>query len=123
MIIAGNLNTLRLLQGTEYFPELKNTVLFLEDDGESKPWHFLRDLKALSLAPGFEEIKGMVMGRFQIKSEMSRQILEKILDAAGILDMGIPVVANADFGHTMPMATIPVGGEARIEDGRIFIRA
>ena len=31
-IIGGNLCTLNLLQGTEYMPDIKNSILFLEDD-------------------------------------------------------------------------------------------
>ena len=34
-IIGGNLCTLNLLQGTEYMPDLDNSVLFIEDDGET----------------------------------------------------------------------------------------
>jgi muramoyltetrapeptide carboxypeptidase len=27
---------------------------------------------------------------------------------------GIPVIANADFGHTTPQFTFPVGGQGRL---------
>lgn len=37
-IIGGNLCTLNLLQGTEYFPSLKDSILFIEDDYESQVW-------------------------------------------------------------------------------------
>ena len=28
---------------------------------------------------------------------------------------GIPIIANVDFGHTMPIITFPIGGVAEIE--------
>lgn len=31
-IVGGNLCTLNLLQGTEFMPELKDTILFIEDN-------------------------------------------------------------------------------------------
>ncbi|MCL5101744.1 MAG: hypothetical protein M1544_00075 [Candidatus Marsarchaeota archaeon] len=36
----------------------------------------------------------------------------------------IPVIFNADFGHTSPMATFPIGGIAEIEaaNGKARIR-
>ncbi|MEV8146789.1 hypothetical protein AB0O52_01420 [Arthrobacter sp. NPDC080073] len=27
---------------------------------------------------------------------------------------GLPVLANADFGHTSPMLSFPIGGEAEV---------
>jgi muramoyltetrapeptide carboxypeptidase LdcA involved in peptidoglycan recycling len=30
---------------------------------------------------------------------------------------GLPVLANADFGHTSPIFTFPIGGEAEIAVG------
>ena len=27
----------------------------------------------------------------------------------------LPVIANVDFGHTSPIITFPIGGEARLE--------
>ncbi len=52
-IIGGNLSTLGLLQGTEYFPDLKGAVLFIEDDWESSAAFFDRDLQSLLHLPAF----------------------------------------------------------------------
>ena len=112
-IIGGNLCTLNLLQGTEFMPSLKNTILFIEDDEESKPQHFDRDLQSLIHLPDFDGVKGIVIGRFQKASEMNERLLTKIIKTKRKLN-DIPVIANVDFGHTTPHITFPIGGKARI---------
>ncbi len=113
-IIGGNLCTLNLLQGTEYMPELKNTILFLEDDNESKPHTFDRDLQSLIHQPGFDGVKGLVIGRFQDKSEMTREKLIKIIKTKKELQ-NIPIIADVDFGHTEPKITFSIGGTVALE--------
>ena len=53
---------------------------------------------------------------------MRRPLLEKIIASKKELK-NIPVIANADFGHTMPMFTFAVGGTARISanDSRVTL--
>ena len=113
-IIGANLCTFNLLHGTSYMPSLKNSILFLEDDDTSNPLLFDRDLQSLIHQPGFEGVKGIVIGRFEKKSEMSRDLLQKIIKSKKELEK-IPVIADADFGHTYPMFSFPIGGEVKIE--------
>jgi len=108
-VIGGNLCTLNLLQGTPFMPSLKNTILFVEDDEESKPQHFDRDLQSLLHQPGFAGVRGLVIGRFQKASGMTDDLLAKIITSKQELDH-IPVVAGVDFGHTTPHITFPIGG-------------
>ncbi|WP_449601277.1 S66 family peptidase [Paenibacillus sp. Marseille-Q9583] len=112
-IIGGNLCTLNLLQGTEYMPSLKNSILFLEDDYESSPATFDRDLQSLIHQPDFQHVKGLVIGRFQQGSRMTKELLIKIITSKEELS-DIPVIADVDFGHTSPMITFPVGGQASL---------
>ncbi|MEK5397382.1 S66 family peptidase [Paenibacillus sp. FSL K6-2859] len=112
-IIGGNLCTLNLLQGTEYMPSLKNSILFLEDDYESSPATFDRDLQSLIHQPDFRHVKGLVIGRFQQGSRMTKELLIKIITSKEELS-DIPVIADVDFGHTSPMITFPVGGQASL---------
>lgn len=113
-ILGGNLCTFNLLQGTKYFPYLKDSVLFLEDDYESKPHTFDRDLQSLIHLPDFSKIKGIVIGRFQKASEMTNELLTKIVKTKKPLK-NLPVIANVDFGHTDPKITFPIGGLARFK--------
>lgn len=112
-LLGGNLCTLNLLQGTEYMPALANSILMVEDDDESKPLTFDRDLQSLIHQPGFEGVKGLVIGRFQRKSEMEPEKLVKIIKSKEELT-NIPVVVNADFGHTTPQFTFPIGGKGKL---------
>ncbi len=112
-IIGGNINTLNLLQGTEYFPDLTDSILFLEDDYETVPHTFDRDLQSLIHLPDFNRVKGLVIGRFQKKSNMTDELLMKIIKTKKELN-NIPVIANVDFGHSDPKITFPVGGEVKI---------
>lgn len=112
-LIGGNLCTLNLLQGTDLMPDLRGALVFIEDDSESMPVTFDRDLTSLTQQPGFGEISGLLIGRFQTEVEMSRRALATILASKRELD-GVPIVANMDFGHTDPILTLPVGGKASL---------
>jgi muramoyltetrapeptide carboxypeptidase len=77
--IGGNLCTLQLLQGTEYMPKLKNAILFLEDDAYTDGCddvEFDRNLQSLIHQNDFHEVKGIVIGRFQKKSNMTLKKLD-----------------------------------------------
>ena len=41
-------------------------------------------------------------------------LLQKIVDSKKELE-NIPVIAEADFGHTLPLFTFPIGGEVKLE--------
>lgn len=112
-IIGANLCTLNLLQGTEYFSELKNSILFLEDDYESKSVHFDRDLQSLLHLPAFKGVRGIVIGRFQTGSKMSAEDLKEIIASKDELAK-LPVITEVDFGHSQPMITFPIGGKVEI---------
>ncbi|WP_336211807.1 S66 peptidase family protein [Nonomuraea sp. LPB2021202275-12-8] len=112
-IIGGNLCTLNLLQGTPYMPSLDNAILIVEDDYESHPATFARNLTSLLQLPDAVGIRGLAIGRFQKESRMTRSLLEQIIATQPSLT-GIPVLANIDVGHTYPLATFPVGGAAHL---------
>lgn len=123
-IIGGNLSTLNLLQGTEYMPSLEKSIVFLEDDDESSAELFDRDLQSLLHLPGFSGVKGLVIGRFQQRSNLTNEKLIRIIRTKHEL-AGLPVLANLNFGHTQPFFTFPIGGTARMVaeggESRLFI--
>jgi muramoyltetrapeptide carboxypeptidase len=117
-IIGGNLGTLSALFGTEYMPDLKNTILFLEDDECEKFNEFDRLLQSLVHQLNFSSVKGIVLGRFQVASEMSNKLIKELFTTKPQLEK-IPIIANVDFGHTSPIITYPVGGEVAINVNHI----
>lgn len=121
-LVGGNLGLLDELKGTPYFPDIRDSVLFLEHCAEHEVWTFNRNLQALCLHPDFASVRAVVFGRFEPENQMNRPLLERILGAKKEL-AGKPVIANVDFGHTTPIVTFPVGGRCRIEDGGIELTA
>jgi muramoyltetrapeptide carboxypeptidase LdcA involved in peptidoglycan recycling len=120
-IVGGNLCTFLLQLGTPYQPHFeKDTVLFLEDDGESSAVHFDRNLQALINQDDFKNVTGLVIGRFQKASKITRSDLEFIVNSKPELAR-LPIIGNIDMGHTTPINVIPLGGTARLENGRIFV--
>jgi muramoyltetrapeptide carboxypeptidase len=115
-ILGGNLCTLNLLQGTEYFPDFAGAIVFLEDDAESQPHTFDRNLQSLIDQRGFEQVRGLVIGRFQKATGMTPDLLRTIIETKREL-RALPVIAGVDFGHTDPKITFPIGGTAQLFAG------
>jgi muramoyltetrapeptide carboxypeptidase LdcA involved in peptidoglycan recycling len=109
-LAGGNLATLSVLRGTPFMPSLADAVLVVEDDYESQPPDFARNLTALLQQPGATQIRALIVGRFQRASNMTRPLLEQIIASQPQL-AGLPVLASVPIGHTNPMATVPIGGQ------------
>jgi muramoyltetrapeptide carboxypeptidase LdcA involved in peptidoglycan recycling len=122
-IVGANLCTFNLLHGTEFMPGLGGSILFLEDDDESHVATVDRDLQSIIHQPGFGDVRGIVFGRFEPKTAMTRELLTKIVKTKREL-AHLPVLANVDFGHTMPIITFPIGGEVEVvaKEGGVRIR-
>ncbi len=118
-IIGGNLCTLNLLQGTPYMPDIRNKVLFLEDDnimGEYFCYEFERNLGSLLQMEGADTIRGIVFGRFDESCGVTVENITDIIKDK--VPENIPVVFGADFGHVFPMFTFPIGGTVKIGAGK-----
>lgn len=110
-LAGGNLCTLNLLQGTPFWPDLDGTILVVEDDFQSGPQDFDRNLTSLlqtGLAP-----RAVLIGRFQGASGVNRELLAHIVATKPELN-GVPVLANVDVGHTNPLYTFPIGGDCYV---------
>ena len=115
-IFGGNLCTFNLLQGTEFMPNISDSILFLEDDdmtGDYFGVEFDRNLQSLIQQPNFEKVKGIVIGRFQKNTDMNLEKLKHIIETKEELK-NIPIIANVDFGHTNPLITFPIGGTVKL---------
>jgi muramoyltetrapeptide carboxypeptidase len=122
-IIGGNLALLVSLLGTDYFPEIKDRILFLEDIGEL-PFRIDRMLNQLRLAGIFNQIKGIVLGAFIDCNETDP--LKKTLSLGEVVDdylskLKIPVIYNFPNGHIKDIITIPNGIKIKMNASRGFI--
>jgi muramoyltetrapeptide carboxypeptidase LdcA involved in peptidoglycan recycling len=98
-------------------PSLKDCILFIEANakvGKVCVVEFDRDLQSLIHQPNFDSVKALVIGRFENNFGMDGEKLRLVINSKQELNK-IPVIANADFGHTMPMFTFPIGGVARVK--------
>ncbi len=112
-LLGGHLGTLLLLCGTPYMPDLAGSLLLLECDEETRPEHLDRELQSLAHHPDFEEVRGVVFGKFQKASGVDTKTLVAIVGSKPEF-AGIPVIAGASFGHTTPQFTFPIGGRGRV---------
>ncbi len=119
VIIGGNLCSLNLLQGTEFMPRLENSVIFLEDDfiSEYDWWEFCRNLQSLINLPDFHLVKGLIIGKFDPKSNLPLKRIREIIKSKPALS-NIPVLSGVNFGHIPQMLTFPIGGKAKIDTDR-----
>lgn len=115
-LLGGNLCSLNLLNGTEYFPRIKgDIILCLEDDSyDSIPETFERNLQSLIQQPYFRQVKAILFGRFQRESIAANDSLAAIISSKKI-GSNIPIVPNLDFGHTDPKFSYKIGGWASVE--------
>lgn len=117
-IVAGNLQTLLLLNGTEYLPDMKDKILFIEEDETSTTAHIDRYLTQCKQMGWFNIIGGLVLGRFTEQSGFTvNDSIEKLLEEQ-LHDAKFPVLYNVDFGHADPLITIPNGGIAIIDTSK-----
>ena len=118
-IVAGNLQTLVLLNGTGYLPDLTGKVLFIEEDETSPPPLVDRILCQCKQLGWFDKIGGLVFGRFTEQSQFTAEDSFEILLKEYFTNVTFPVLYNADFGHSDPLFTIPNGGMCELDGNRI----
>jgi muramoyltetrapeptide carboxypeptidase len=116
-LVAGNLDTLRLLCGTPWEPSLDGALLCLEDGEEGRPWIVERQLFQLRHVGAFEHAAGIAYGRIHPEAgfESERWIDEILLRATEGYD--VPVAVGLDCSHTDPLLTLPWGVRARLDAG------
>lgn len=111
--IGGNLLTINFLLGSKFMPDMKEKIIFLEANKVIDYKDVQNTLQAILNQPGSDKILGLIVGRFQKKTGMTRELFIKMIKNKKELE-GIPVVGNVDFGHTIPMLTIPIGGRVKL---------
>lgn len=119
-IVAGNLQTLLVLNGTGYLPDMTGKILFVEEDETSTPAHVDRFICQCKQLGWFKKIDGLVFGRFTEHSQFSPEDPFEDLLKEYLSNVAFPVLYNTDFGHSDPIITIPNGGTCAIDGGRII---
>lgn len=113
-IIGGHIPCLSTLIWSIYAPVIdEDILLFIEQDEEFSIQIFDRLLQHILYSSYSKYIKWIVIGKFQKNSNIDYNLLSTIIKNKKELDH-IPVIANANFGHTMPFCTFPIGWYAEI---------
>jgi muramoyltetrapeptide carboxypeptidase LdcA involved in peptidoglycan recycling len=115
-IVGGSYFCLNMLQGTGFFPSLREAILFLEHPASGKATLMELDsgLRSLSFLPEFPEVRAIVFGRYAKSAGVTREKLATLVGDIPAL-RHLPVIGNCDFGHTTPVLTFPIGGRCKLQ--------
>lgn len=116
-LFPANLEVLRALVGTRYFPPLQGAILALEDVYE-RPYRIDRSLTHLLSCGALRGIRAVILGDFhecdppedeRVGPSAEQVALERLRT------LGIPVVSGFRFGHDpVRNAALPFGGRVRL---------
>ena len=115
-LVGGNLTVLTAIVGSDYLPDWRGHILFLEDVGEDV-YRVDRMLTQLSLAGVLGQISGFVFGRCSdcdSEGGYGSFTLKEVL-AHHIEPLGIPAFYGSMIGHIRDKFTVPLGVEAEID--------
>jgi muramoyltetrapeptide carboxypeptidase len=116
-LLGGNLCLMSHLVGTPYLPDLRGSILFLEDVEEAY-YRIDRMLTQLWLAGALDGVAGVALGKFTNCDPspffLQNRPLEEIL-AERFRALGIPTVSGVMIGHIDDQATLPIGCLAELD--------
>ncbi|MGB5290178.1 MAG: LD-carboxypeptidase [Lysobacterales bacterium] len=123
-LLGGNLSVLTAMVGSDYLPDFKDNILFLEEVGEDI-YRVDRMLTQLKLAGILDQLSGFVFGKCSDCGPgkgYGSLTLEEVLDDH-IKPLGIPAWYGSMIGHIENKFTIPLGVESEIDAdaGRITL--
>jgi muramoyltetrapeptide carboxypeptidase LdcA involved in peptidoglycan recycling len=128
-LIGGCAEVLEMLKATPWWPPLSywdRAILFYETSEEApSDTAVLRWLRNFAAQGILSRLSGIVLGRAGGQMDETRRTSQKetilrALDEAGLHDL--PVLADLDFGHTDPIATLPYGAVAEIDCDAVAFR-
>ncbi|MEO8398995.1 MAG: LD-carboxypeptidase [Ignavibacteriaceae bacterium] len=119
-IIGGNLSIFVSLLGTDFFPQVKDKIIILEEI-EELPYRVDRMLNHLRLNNVFKQSAGIILGRFLDCNEHDPN--KRTLTLGEVIEdyfskINVPVIYNFKHGHIKDMVTIPFGTMVKINASR-----
>ncbi len=109
IVVGGNIRCFLKLAGTEFMPDLKGKILFLESYSGTVPQMetYLRQLQQLG---AFEKAAGILLGTFtQMSAEKCIPSVEALV--CEIAGKYLPVAVTEDIGHGTNSKGIVIGKE------------
>ena len=108
---------------------LEGAVLLLEtSEVLPDPWYVQQTLLGMGERGLLEQFSAVLVGRTKAQSqtverdreerrEYRQRIRETMLEEIERYNPSAPVVFGVDFGHTAPIAPVPIGGEVTVDSG------
>lgn len=120
ILLGGNLSVFTRLVGTPYMPQLKGSILVLEDVGE-ETYRIDRMLMHCELAGILSKVAGIAYGQFTQASQRTsntphRDIAEVIAERS--VSVNGPVLSGLMFGHEAKKLTLPIGAPVTMSVAR-----
>ncbi len=117
-LIGGCLSLIAPLLGTPHMPEVKGSILFVEDIGE-EPYRIDRYLVHFRESGLLAKLGGFVFGQMTDCVPPSDSISPSLSLDEVIKDfikpLGIPALTGLDYGHDNVKYTMPIGVRAALE--------
>jgi muramoyltetrapeptide carboxypeptidase LdcA involved in peptidoglycan recycling len=121
-LIGGCAEVLEMLKATPWWPPLSywdNAILFYETSEEAPPdASVLRWLRNFAAQGILSRLAGIVLARPGGQMDEARRASQKMTVLRALAEAGLqnlPVLADLDFGHADPIATLPYGATAEID--------
>ena len=119
---GGCMEVLEFLKSTEYYPDksfFDGKILFFETSEEKPdPLHVGYFLRNYGIQGVFDRIKGLMFARPKDYTKDELQEFKDTITNILQIEFGLPelpVVVDADFGHTDPKLILPLGCRARLD--------
>ncbi|MCP4634626.1 MAG: LD-carboxypeptidase [candidate division Zixibacteria bacterium] len=124
ILIGGNLTLISMLIGTEYLPDFKDKILFIEDLDE-RPYKIDRLLTHLKLAGKLDNLRSIIIGEMVNcanpkggeRSFKLQQVFEDCFSK-----YNFPVIYNFPSGHGRRNLTLPFGVKVEIDTRKGLFR-
>lgn len=115
---VANLSVLCHLVGTPYFPNLRRSILMLEEINEA-PYRIDRLLSQLRLSGALDEVRAIILGDF-LGCDAMQGVPPSPLSYRDVLrdclfPLSIPVLEGAPIGHGSRNRALPIGVTCRLD--------
>ena len=113
-LLGCNQTSILKLVGTKYFPDFKESILFLETY-KTKVKHLLFQIEQMNQIGVFQKIKAMVVGNnYRFEGEKNNLFVKDIIKEL-TSKYQFPILKINEFGHYQPHAFLPIGARVLVD--------